>query len=72
MDGAEEAAGGGQVRRDGRQGQLAVLVAAGGVGELDRDGLGGVLGDRAVELLDGALGLAPLVKSDETYTFGKP
>ena len=47
-------------------------VVAGVVGELDRDGLGGALGHRTVQLLDGALGLDALVEADEAHSLGEP
>lgn len=39
------------------------------VGEFDRDGLGGALRDRSVQLLDGPLCLSARVKPDETHSF---
>jgi hypothetical protein len=58
----------GQVSGEGWQ---RLVVVAGVVGELDCDWLGGALGDGAVELLDGALGLNPLVESDESDSLGQ-
>lgn len=67
VDRAAEAAGrlGREVRCQRRNG---LVVVARVVGELDGDGLGRALRDRAVQLLDGALGLDALVESDEAHS----
>ena len=57
-----------QVRGQGRD-RLGVVARV--VGELDGDGLAGAVGDGAVELADGALGLHALVEADEAHALGK-
>ena len=69
VDGSAETA---RLRRQvGGQWRQCLVVVAGVVGELDGDGLSGALGDGAVELLDGALGLDPLVEPDEADALGQ-
>lgn len=51
----------------GGQGGYSLVVVGGVVGELDGDGLRGAVGDRAVQLLDGALRLDALVEPDEAH-----
>lgn len=63
---AERPPGGGSGRQIGGQGRDGLGVVAGVVGELDGDGLRGALGNGAVQLGDGALGLDPLVEPDES------
>ena len=58
----------GEVGGEGRDG---LGVVAGVVGELDGDGLGGALGHRPVQLLDGPLGLDALVEADEAHSLGE-
>ena len=72
VDGPEEPACGRQIggqRQRGHGGQ--VLVGAGRVGELHRDGVNAAIGYVVIQLLDGALGFYPLVKADETHPFGQ-
>lgn len=65
VDGPPVAAG--QGREVGGQRGDCLVVVGGVVGELDGDGLRGAVGDRAVQLLDGALRLDALVEPDEAH-----
>ena len=57
-------------RQVGCQRRHGLGVAAGVVGELDRDGFTRPLWNGSVQLLDRAFSLLPLVKPDEPDTFG--
>lgn len=71
MDGSREASRSGRLRRQVGGQRWERLAVARIVGKLDGDRLRVVLGDGAVQLLDGALRLDALVKADEANALGQ-